>query len=291
MRDRLGIWFNSFMDTRWWVWIALALFGGLLAYLWVTIPKAPPLAAMVLSLEGIPQERATLARAPGGQLEYRRVPGRLLSHYHQDSHTVSYVLAGRATGFLHRSSIELEPGYLLVVPRQTALGLRTISQEPLELLTFYTPLPSAHDEVQAVIADLLPPGDPNSLAPEATPPHEVQGEEAPRLLVLSAWSERALRYTNEASWEWGYLSRTRRDGSVALVRVSERATLSERGVHFLYLMRGSAKITIEEKTLEAQAGQLVLLPGGARRTIESVGTDRLEFLLFSPLGLRERDLF
>lgn len=276
---------------RWWVWIALAFFGGLFGYLWLTTPQAPPLEAAVLSLREMPKERVMLARVPGGQLEYRRVPGRLLSHYHRDSHTVSYVLRGRATGFLYRSPIELEPGHLLIVPRQTALGLRTTSPEPLELLTFYTPLPSAHDEVQAVIADLLPPGDPNSLMPEATPPHEVQGEENPRVFALSSWGERSLKYQNETSWEWGYLSRTRREGSVALVRVGERVTLRERGVHFLYLVRGAAKITVGEQTLEAESGQIVLLPAGVLRTIESVGAERLEFLLFSPLGLREQDLF
>jgi mannose-6-phosphate isomerase-like protein (cupin superfamily) len=279
------------MDMRWWVWIALALFAGLLGYLWATTGKAPPLEATVLSLSEITEERATLARVPGGQLEYRRVPGRLLSHYHQDSHTVSHVLAGQATGFLYRSSIELEPGDLFIVPRQTALGLRTISAEPLELLTFYTPLPSPHDEVQVVIADLLPPGDPNSLMPEAMPPYEVQGEDAPRLLALTAWDKLSLIYNNKTGWEWSYLSRTRREGSVALVRVSERATLSERGVHFLYLVRGAAKITVPDKTLEAEQGQIVLLPEGAPRTIESIGAERLEFLLFSPLGLREKDLF
>lgn len=275
------------MDMRWWVWIALALFAGLLGYLWVTAPKALPLEATVWS--EIPEERAILARVPGGQLEYRRIRGRLISHYHQDSHTFSYVLSGRATGFLHRNSIEAKPEHLLIVPRQTAMGLRIVSEEPLELLTFYTPLPGAHDEVQAVVADLLPPGDPNSLSPEATPPHELQGEDVPRLWALDAWSDKPLQY-NGTGWEWGYLSRTR-SGSVALVRVQEQLALRERGAHFLYLLRGAAKIAVGEKILEAQQGQIVLLPAGAMRTIASVGAERLEFLLFSPLGLREKDLF
>ncbi len=277
------------MDMRWWVWIALALFVSMLGYLWVTTPKAPPLTATVWSPSEIAEERTRLARVPGGQLEYRRVRGRIISHHHEDSHTFSYVLSGQARGFLHRSSIETKPGHLLIIPRQTAMGLRIVSEEPLELLTFYTPLPGAHDEVQTIVADLLPPGDPNSLSPEATPPHELQGEDVPRLLALDAWSEKPLKY-NGTTWEWGYLSKTR-NGSVSLVRVRGQIALQERGAHFLYLLRGAAQITAGEKNLEAQQGQIVLLPAGALRTITSVGTERLEFLLFSPLGLREKDLF
>lgn len=273
------------MDMRWWVWIALAVFAGLLGYIWVTTPKAPPPAATVLSQSDLAQTRMILARVTDGLLEYRRVQGRLLPHHHQDSHTFSYVLSGRAVGFLHRQSIEIKPGYLLLVPRQTAIGLRIAGEEPLELLTFYTPLPSAHDEVQTIVVDLLPPGDPLSLSPEATPPHELNREVMPRVLALDAWRDQALHYQREG-FAWSYLSKTR-SGSAVLVHVRERLPLQEHGAHFLYLLRGHAKITAGEKLLEAQAGQIVLLPAGVARLIERVGEEPLELLLFSAPALRE----
>jgi mannose-6-phosphate isomerase-like protein (cupin superfamily) len=91
-----------------------------------------------------------------------------------------------------------------------------------------------------------------------------------------------------SAFEWGYLARSD-VGSVALVRVTGRVALRERSVHFLYIRQGQARITVGEKVLEATANQVVILPNTAVRTIERLGTERLEFLLFSAPALRERD--
>jgi mannose-6-phosphate isomerase-like protein (cupin superfamily) len=77
---------------------------------------------------------------------------------------------------------------------------------------------------------------------------------------------------------------------VALVRVSTHVQIRERSPHFLYIRQGQARIAVGEQTLEAHAGQVVILPNAATRIIERVGEERLEFLLFSAPALREKDL-
>jgi mannose-6-phosphate isomerase-like protein (cupin superfamily) len=239
-----------------------------------------------LSLDNIPESRVTLARTPAGQIEYRRIPSRLVPYFHEKAHEFSYVLQGRAAGFIKNESIQTVPGHLLIVPQRTALGLRTASEEPLELLSFYAPAPDGLDEVQVLIGDAFPPGDPSSLRPQPLPMDE--SDVSPGMLDLTDWSEKELAKQG-SGWEWAYLAQSS-SGSVALVRVTGHLQLKKRSVHFLYIRQGQARITVDEKILEAMAGQLVILPNTSVRTIERLGADRLEFLLFSAPTLREKDV-
>lgn len=272
------------MDARWWVWIGVALFVVLLTYFWLSTPSSP-LEPTVLSLEGLAENRLVLARTPAGMLEYRRVSIKLSPYFRERSHEFSYVLGGRAVGFIKNQDVEVQRDSLLIIPRRTAVGLRVTSPEPLEILSVYAPAPDALDEVQVFIGDILPPGDPSSLQPIPLPIHE--SDIKPQVIALGALENKELPKGSSA-FEWGYLARSD-VGSVALVRVTGRIALRERSTHFLYIRRGQARITVGEKILEATAGQVVILPNAAARTIERVDTESLEFLLFSAPALREKD--
>lgn len=272
------------MDARWWVWIGLALFAGVLTYTFLSAPSSAKLEPTVLSLESISENRVTLARTHAGKLEYRRVPHKLTAYFHEKSHEFSYILRGRAAGFIKDQSITVEPQYFLIIPRKTALGLRTASTEPLEILSFYAPAPDGLDEVQALIGDIFPLGDPSSLSPPPLPTYE--SELRPALVNLANIAQ--LPHQGPGR-EWGYLARSP-VGSAVLMRTTARVHLSERSLHFLYIRQGHARITVEENTWEAMTGQAIVLPNGVQRAIESVGSEPLEFLLFSAPGLRERDI-
>lgn len=274
------------MDARWWVWIGLAVFAGVLGYIWLSTPNLAQLEPAVLSLENIAASRMMLARTPAGQLEYRQIPIKLPLYFRERSHEFSYVLQGRAVGFLKNQDIEVQRDSLLIIPRRTALGLRVTSTESLEILSFYAPAPDALDEVQVFIGDTLPPGDPSSLQPHPLPTAESDIHH--QVLNLATLENKELPKGNSA-FEWTYLAKSA-VGSVALVRVAERVALRERSVHFLYIRQGQARIAIGEKILETAANHVVILPNAATRVIERVGTERLEFLLFSAPTLREKDL-
>lgn len=273
------------MDLRWWIWIGVAVFVGIAGYIWLSTPQH--LQPAVLSLADISESRIMLARTPEGKLEYRRVPIRLVAYFHERSHEFSYIVRGRATGFLKNQDIEVQHDSFLVIPRRTALGLRVTSPEPLEILSFYAPAPDALDEVQVLIGDVFPPGDPSSLRPQPLPTDEADIH--PQLVNLATLENKELPKGSSA-FEWTYITKSA-VGSVALVRVNERVQLRERSPHFLYIRQGQARITIGEQLLEAMAGQVVILPNAATRVIERVGDERLEFLLFSAPALREKDIF
>ena len=272
------------MDARWWIWIGVAVFAGLLAYFWLSTPSSS-LEPTVLSLEGLVESRLVLARTPAAMVEYRRIPIKLSPYFRERSHEFSYVLGGRAVGFIKNQDVEVQRDSLFILPRRTAVGLRVISPEPLEILSVYAPAPDALDEVQVFIGDILPPGDPSSLQPIPLPIHE--SDIKPQMINLATLENKELPKGSSA-FEWGYLARSD-VGSVALVRVTERVVLRERSVHFLYIRQGQARLTVGEKMLEATAGQVVILPNAPARTIERLSTERLEFLLFSAPGLREKD--
>jgi len=272
------------LDARWWIWIGVAVFAGLLAYFWLSTPSSS-LEPTVLSLEGLVESRLVLARTPAAMVEYRRIPIKLSPYFRERSHEFSYVLGGRAVGFIKNQDVEVQRDSLFILPRRTAVGLRVISPEPLEILSVYAPAPDALDEVQVFIGDILPPGDPSSLQPIPLPIHE--SDIKPQVINLATLENKELPKGSSA-FEWGYLARSD-VGSVALVRVTERVVLRERSVHFLYIRQGQARLTVGEKMLEATAGQVVILPNAPARTIERLSTERLEFLLFSAPGLREKD--
>ncbi len=272
------------MDIRWWVWIGVAVFVGIVGYIWLKTPQQ--LEPAVLSVEGIVESRITLARTPQGKLEYRQFPTRVAPYFRESAHEFSYILEGKAAGFLKNQDIEVQRDSFLVIPRRTALGLRVISPEPLKMLSFYAPTPDALDEVRVPVGDVLPPGDPSSLRPVPLPTDEA--DIPPRVFTLASWETKELPKGSSA-FEWTYLVKSA-VGSVALVRVNERVHIKERSPHFLYIRQGQAHITVGEKTLEATAGQVVILPNAPARMIERMGTERLEFLLFSAPPLREKDL-
>ena len=218
-------------------------------------------------------------------VEYRRIPIKLSPYFRERSHEFSYVIGGRAVGFIKNQDVEAQRDSLFIIPRRTAVGLRVTSPEPLEILSVYAPAPDALDEVQVFIGDTLPPGDPSSLQPIPLPIHE--SDIKPQTINLALLENKELPKGSSA-FEWGYLARSDL-GSVALVRVTGRVALRERSVHFLYIRQGQARLTVGEKILEATAGQVVILPNAAARTIERLGPERLEFLLFSAPGLREKD--
>lgn len=272
------------MDVRWWIWIGVAIFVGIVGYIWLSTPQR--LEPAVLSLEGIAESRLTLARTPAGKLEYRQFLTRVVPYFRERAHEFSYILGGRAAGFLKNQDIEVQRDLFLVLPRRTALGLRVTSPEPLEILSFYAPAPDGLDEVQVPVADVLPPGDPSSLRPVPMPTDE--SDIPPQVFTLAAWDNKELPKGSSA-FEWVYLAKSA-VGSVALVRVDERVQLKERSPHFLYIRQGQARITIDKQILEATAGQVVILPNAPTRIIERVGDERLEFLLFSAPALREKDI-
>ncbi len=273
------------MDARWWVWIGVALFVGIVGYIWVNTPQQ--LQPAVLTLEGISESRIMLARTPASKLEYRQFLTRVVPYYRERAHEFSYILGGRAAGFLKNSDIEVQRDSLLVIPRRTALGLRVTSVEPLGVLSFYAPAPDALDEVQVLIGDVFPPGDPSSLRPQPLPTDE--SDIRPHVLNLALWENKELP-EGSSEFEWAYLAKSA-VGSVALVRVSERVQLEERSPHFLYIRQGQARITMGEQVLEATAGQVVILPNAATRVIERSGDERVEFLLFSAPPLRTKDIY
>ncbi len=274
------------MDARWWIWIGVAVFLGVAGYIWLSTLGSVQLEPAVLSLENIAESRLTLARTPAGKLEYRRVPIRLIAYFHERSHEFSYILGGRAAGFLKNQDIEIQRDSFLVIPRRTALGLRVTSVEPLEILSFYAPAPDALDEVPVLIGDVFPPGDPSSLRPQPLPTDESDIRH--QVLNLATWENKELP-EGSSTFEWAYLVKST-VGSVALVRVSERIQLTDRSLHFLYIRQGQARITIGEKILEAAANQVVILPHAPVRALERVGPERVEFLLFSAPALRVKDI-
>ncbi|MCL6642553.1 MAG: hypothetical protein K6T71_04430 [Candidatus Bipolaricaulota bacterium] len=177
------------MDARWWVWIGVAVFAGLLAYFWLSTPSSP-LEPTVLSLEGLAESRLMLARTPGSMLEYRRIPIRLTPYFRERSHEFSYVVGGRAVGFIKNQDVEVQRDSLLIIPRRTAVGLRVTSPEPLEILSVYAPAPDALDEVRVFIGDTLPPGDPSSLQPIPLPIHE--SDIKPQVITLGTLENKEL---------------------------------------------------------------------------------------------------
>lgn len=272
------------MDLRWWIWIAVAVFVGIAGYIWLSTPQQ--LKPAVLTLDDIAESRRMLARTPAGKLEYRQFLTRVVPYFHESAHEFSYILGGKAAGFLKNRDIEVQRDSFLVIPRRTALGLRVTSPEPLEILSFYAPAPDALDEVQVLIGDVFPPGDPSSLRPQPLPTDE--SDIYPQVVNIATLENKELP-EGSSGFEWGYLTKSP-VGSVALVRVSERAQLRERSPHFLYMRHGQARITVGDQILEATAGQVVILPNAATRVIERVGEERVEFLLFSAPALREKDL-
>lgn len=272
------------MDLRWWIWIGVAVFVATVGYIWLSTPQE--LKPAVLSLEGITESRLTLARTPAGKLEYRKFLTRVVPYFRESAHEFSYILGGKAAGFLKNRDIEVQRDSFLVIPRRTALGLRVTSPEPLEILSFYAPAPDALDEVQVLIGDVFPPGDPSSLRPQPLPTDE--SDIHPQLMNLATLENKELP-KGSSGFEWGYLAKSA-VGSVALVRVSERVQLRERSPHFLYIRHGQARITIGEQVLEAAPGQVVILPNAATQVIQRIGEERLEFLLFSAPAMREKDL-
>ncbi|MCS7197733.1 MAG: cupin domain-containing protein [Candidatus Bipolaricaulota bacterium] len=273
------------MDPRWWIGIGVALFLALAGYIWLKTPQE--LQPTVRALEGIAESRLKLARTSASELEYRKFLTRVIPYFRESAHEFSYVLRGRAVGFLKNQEIEVQPGYLLVIPRRTALGLRVISPEPLELLSVYAPAPTGLDEIQVLIGDIFPPGDPSSLHPHPLPIGESDLQ--PHLVNLGVWENKELP-RGSSLFEWTYLARSTA-GSVALVRVRERLQFQKRSPHFLYIRRGRARITVGEETLEATAGQVAILPNVPTRIMERVGEELLEFLLFSAPPLRAKDIF
>jgi len=272
------------MDARWWIWIGVAVFVGIVGYMWLSTPQQ--LKPAVLSLEDITESRITLARTPAGKLEYRQFLTRVAPYFRESAHEFSYILGGKAAGFLKNQDIEVQRDSFVIIPRRTALGLRVTSPEPLEILSFYAPAPDALDEVQVPVGDVLPPGDPSSLRPVPLPTDE--SDIPPQVFTLAGWDNKELPKGSSA-FEWAYLAKSA-VGSVVLVRVIERVQLKGRSPHFLYIRQGQARITVDERTLEATAGQVVILPSAPARTIERIGAERLEFLLFSAPALREKDI-
>ncbi|MCX8103703.1 MAG: hypothetical protein N3E42_04635 [Candidatus Bipolaricaulota bacterium] len=272
------------MDLRWWIWLGVAVFVGIVGYIWLSTPQE--LKPTVLSLEDITETRMTLARTPAGKLEYRQFLTRVVPYFRERAHEFSYVLGGRAVGFLKNQDIEVQRDVFLVLPRRTALGLRVTSPEPLEILSFYAPAPDGLDEVQVLIGDVFPPGDPSSLRPQPLPTDE--SDIRPQFLNLATLANKEFP-KGSSLFEWTYLARGN-EGSVALMRVRERVQLRERSPHFLYIRQGQARITIGDQILEATAGQVVILPNAATRIIERLGDEPLEFLLFSAPPLHKKDI-
>jgi len=272
------------MDLRWWIWIGVAVFIAIVGYIWLNTPQE--LKPAVLSVESISESRITLARTPAGKLEYRKFLTRVVPYFREGAHEFSYVLQGRAVGFLKNRDIEIQPGAFLVIPRRTALGLRITSPEPLEILSFYAPAPNGLDEVQVLIGDVFPPGDPSSLRPQPLPIDE--SDIKPQVVHVATLENKELP-KGSSLFEWTYLAKSAA-GSVALVRVAERVQLKERSPHFLYIRQGQGRIIVGDQILEATAGQVVILPNAPTRIIERVGDERLEFLLFSAPALREKDI-
>ncbi|MCX8104170.1 MAG: hypothetical protein N3E42_07105, partial [Candidatus Bipolaricaulota bacterium] len=200
------------MDARWWIWLGVAVFFAIAGYVWWSTLSSSQLEPTVLVLENIAESRLTLARTPAGKLEYRQFPIKVAPYFRERSHEFSYILGGRAAGFLKNQDIQVQKDSFLIIPRRTALGLRVTSVDPLEILSFYAPAPDGLDEVQVLIGDVFPLGDPSSLWPQPLSPNE--SDIRPQLLNLATLENKELP-EGSSTFEWAYLARST-VGSAAL---------------------------------------------------------------------------
>jgi|GEM_PF-1306832 len=72
-------------------------------------------------------------------------------------------------------------------------------------------------------------------------------------------------------------------GGVALIRLDDKIPLHAhpKENHFVYLVKGHVKGTVNGQQVEAWQGQLIAIPAGAQHSIERTGDSPVEMMVFS----------
>jgi len=232
----------------------------------------PTIIAVDEALSQLPQgegvAEVTLARIPTGSLGVMHIETAVPSHYHRRNHEIFYVLRG--SGRIISSDneeFELRPGLMAIVFSNTPFLLEPSGDEPLEMLVFSTP--SAKEDVVYLE------GERSSRA----------GGLKPMLIDVGGRMARGLeRHPDGPEFTLVFEAPT---GSVGLFRLSQSAELRpSKANHLLYITKGRAKGTIGTIEAEIKAGQVVIIPAGARATLKGLGDEPLEFIMFStpPIG-------
>lgn len=95
-----------------------------------------------------------------------QLSGEMPLHLHREHEEVVVVRSGRARARLGEKTIDLGPGDVLLVPRNTVHGARTIGEEPLVGVSVFAPAFDGKDRVPASEAT---PEATAEATPEATP--------------------------------------------------------------------------------------------------------------------------
>jgi mannose-6-phosphate isomerase-like protein (cupin superfamily) len=194
-------------------------------------------------------------------------------HYHGQSEIV-YVLQGEFTlEFADESYRTVGPGEFVIVPAGVAMGVSGSG----EALVFATPPENERDTVWLE-------------GPTAKRGAKADPTRQPTVVTVADRITSGLDQEREGfRYSVAFESKT---GSVEIFRIEQGVRLHKhpKENHILYILSGRGKGQIGDTTAEVGPGQVVVIPANVPHRLERVGSEPLDFILFSTPGFQPDDI-
>lgn len=215
-----------------------------------------------------------VARTRTGEVNFARLEDvSFPMHYHGQSE-IAYVLQGEFTlEFADESYRTVGPGELVVIPAGVATGVSGSG----DLVLFATPPENERDTVW-----LEGPMAKRGAKADPTKRPDVIGV-ANRIATGLDQEREGFRYS---------VAFESKSGSAELFRIEQGVRLHKhpKENHVLYILSGHGKGQIGDTTAEVGPGQVVVIPANVPHKLERVGSEPLDFILFSTPGFNPDDI-
>lgn len=265
-------------------WLIVAVAAGAAVFLFVgrkgPEPSLQPAVLDVAQLASQSQEIeegfyvSPIAHRRSGEVNFVRLKDvSIPMHYHGQSEIV-YVLQGEFTlEFADESYRTVGPGELVAMPAGVAMGVSGSG----DVLVFATPPENERDTVWLE-------------GPMAKRGATADPTKTPSIITVADRIASGLDQEREGfRYSVAFESKT---GSVEIFRIEQGVRLHKHPNenHLLYILSGRGKGQIGDKTAEVGPGQVVVIPANVPHKLERIGSEPLDFVLFSTPGFHPNDI-
>ncbi len=204
-----------------------------------------------------------------GRFENADIP----MHYHPQNEVV-YTLQGQVTlNSADGSSSTLGPGQLVILPASVAHAASGSG----DFLLFATPPSNFQDTVWLE-------------GPMTKPGAKADPTKTPQIIDAAQRIAQGLEQQREGfQFSMVFDAKT---GSAELFRIEKGVALHKhpKENHFLYILKGRGQGQVGNMTAEVGPGQIVVIPADVPHKLERIGSDPLDFILFSTPPFRVDDI-
>ena len=215
-----------------------------------------------------------IARTRTGEVNFARLENVSFPMHSHGQGEIVYVLQGEFTlEFADESYRTVGPGALIAIPAGVALGVSGSG----DVLIFTTP---PEDERDTVWLE----------GPMAKRGAKADPTRQPNVVTVADRITSGLDQEREGfRYSVTFDSKT---GSVEIFRIEQGVRLHKhpKENHILYILSGRGRGQIGDKAAEVGPGQVVVIPANVPHKLERIGSEPLDFILFSTPGFNPNDI-